>query len=66
MDVQESQELIGLAGGIREFAELIGIHGEPGWYHRVYAWQRRGIPAQVVLDNLAKIVSLQRRAGGNG
>ena len=66
MDKDEARELIHLAGGVTAFAELIGIKGEPGWYQRVYAWTRRGMPAQVVLDNLAKIVSLQRRAGGNG
>lgn len=59
MDPAESSALIKTAGGSRAFAKLIGVADKPHHHQLVNNWKSRGIPAQVVLENLDLIRRLQ-------
>jgi hypothetical protein len=62
MDPRESSAIIETAGGSRAFAKLIGVDSKPHHHQLVNNWKSRGIPAQVVLENLELIRQLQTKA----
>ncbi len=59
MTPEQAVTLIDAAGGNRKFAELLGIHIEPGHKQRVSNWRKRGIPPAVVLAHRLVIDNLQ-------
>ena len=61
MDPKESSAIIESAGGSRQFAKLIGVDDKPHHHQLVNNWKSRGIPAQVVLENLDLIRDLQAK-----
>lgn len=62
MDANLSRQVIDAAGGCVAFARLIRIDAAPGVAQRVNNWRTRGIPAQVVLDNIDLIRELIKDA----
>jgi hypothetical protein len=60
MTPNESARLIDAAGGSARLAELIGLGSEDGARQRVNNWRRRGIPADVILENRELFERLQR------
>lgn len=62
MSPEQSTKLIEVAGGDKQFAQLIGLADEPGYKQRVNNWKRRGIPAAVLLANQNVIRDLEAKA----
>ncbi|WP_157222210.1 hypothetical protein [Chromobacterium haemolyticum] len=59
MDPITSSKIIKAAGGDSAFAKLIGLDpADRGVPQRVNNWHRRGIPSDVVLQNLDKLRKL--------
>lgn len=56
--------LIDALGGPKKVAEMLGIHQRPGAVQRVGNWKRRGIPAQVLIDNPAFYRKVKAALGG--
>ena len=61
MNKHDANAVIYAAGGDKAFAELIGLTNKAGFQQRVNNWRRRGLPAQVVLNNFQVITTLQER-----
>jgi hypothetical protein len=53
IDMHSQTNIIDALGGPKKVAEMLGLSREPGAIQRVGNWKRRGIPAQVLIDNPA-------------
>ncbi|MBS0368431.1 MAG: hypothetical protein JSS57_04420 [Proteobacteria bacterium] len=62
MDADLSRKVIDVAGGCIAFARLLKIDESPRVSQRVNNWRRRGIPAQVIVDNIDLIRGLIKDA----
>ena len=59
MNESESRKLIDVAGGLAEFAKLLGVDKGDYWQQRVNNWRTRGIPSAVILEHYDTIQKLR-------
>lgn len=57
---KQAKKIIDRAGGPAGFGHLLGIDGEPGYWHRVYRWRTRGIPLLIYIHHRVLLNRLLR------